>query len=182
MTVSGEVTAMIQQAVDHFGRIDLLINNAGQGYSSLVENINIEMFQYLFTLNVLGPLVAIQAVIPLMRQQGGGLIINISSGTSVAAYPRVGAYSATKRALNGISLTARAELAQDNIRVSLLHPYMTATNFFDNLLAKDDKEGIPTRPGAPVPDSPESVAQKILEIIDSEAAETIMHEWKNGRK
>lgn len=82
MSKIDEAREMIRKAHDRFGRIDVLINNAGQGYGAPVEKIDIGKYRYLFDLNVLGPLVAMQTVIPIMRRQGGGTIINISSGTS----------------------------------------------------------------------------------------------------
>jgi NAD(P)-dependent dehydrogenase (short-subunit alcohol dehydrogenase family) len=78
---------------------------------------------------VVGALTAMQAVIPLMREQGGGVIINISSGTTKMVIPNVGPYASTKAALNTLTLTARLELAPDNIRVGLVYPGITATDF-----------------------------------------------------
>ena len=113
----------------HFGRIDGLINNAGRSYAAAIEEIEPELFDEIFHLNVLGPIVAMQAVIPLMRAQGGGSIVNINSGTAFMTIPQYSVYSASKRALMGFSLTARAELEKDPIVVSEIYPYITATNF-----------------------------------------------------
>jgi NAD(P)-dependent dehydrogenase (short-subunit alcohol dehydrogenase family) len=78
-----EIKKMIEQTQDHFGRIDILINNAGQGYDAPVERTDIDTFHYIFDLDVVGPLVTMQQIIPIMRKQGGGAIINISSGTAL---------------------------------------------------------------------------------------------------
>jgi short-subunit dehydrogenase len=82
MKVIPEIRSMVEQTAEHFGRVDILINNAGQGYDASIEGTNIDILHYIFDLEVVGPLVAMQQVIPHMRRQGGGAIINISSGLS----------------------------------------------------------------------------------------------------
>jgi NAD(P)-dependent dehydrogenase (short-subunit alcohol dehydrogenase family) len=94
----------------HYDRVDGLINNAGRSYAASVEEIDPAAFDEIFHLNVLGPIVAMQAVIPLMRAQGGGSIVSINSGTAFMTVPQYSVYSSSKRALLGFSLTARAEL------------------------------------------------------------------------
>lgn len=168
-----EVQSMVKKVIDHFGRVDILINNAGQSEESLVEEIDLSRFRYLLELHLMAPLIAMQSVIPAMRAQGGGMIINISSGTSFLYLPTVGAYSATKRALNGLSLTARAELKKDHIRVSVVHPYITATRFHKVLHIHEN---------LPAPDSPQFVAHKIEEAILSEKAEIFAHDWMRKNK
>ena len=137
------VKALVEQTKQHFGRIDILINNAGQSVYAPIEHISVEQYQQIIELNLFGVLYAMQAVIPIMRAQGDGLIINISSNVSKMAIPNIGAYASTKYALNGLTLTARAELAADNIRVSLMHPGLTATGFGGNALVSHP-EGRPT--------------------------------------
>src|SRR5207253_1933120 len=99
-----------------------LINNAGQGYDAMIEKINSKTYHYIFDLDVVGPLIAMQEVIPLMHEQGGGAIVNISSGTALMSLPSMGAYSSLKRALVGLSLTANEELKNENISVSVVFP------------------------------------------------------------
>jgi len=106
-----------------------------------------------------------QAVIPLMRPQGGGTIVNISSGTTRMILPGVGAYASTKAALNMLSQVARAELAADNIVVSLIYPYITATEFHRALRAGAPRGGV--RPGMPAGHSAEFVAEHILRCIET---------------
>jgi short-subunit dehydrogenase len=114
-----------------------------------------------------------QAVVPKMQAQGGGVIINISSNVSKMAIPGIGAYASTKYALNGLSLTARNELAAENIRVVLFHPGRTSTDFGKNALVEENMRN--WRPGGnqpmPAPDSAEAVAHKILEAAITEPAE-----------
>jgi len=101
---------------------------------SSLESMDIREYRDLLELNVIGPIVAMQAAIPLMRAQGGGTIVNISSGTTLMYAPGLSGYSATKRALNGLTLTARNELAADKIVVSLVHPYVTKSDFYKNMV------------------------------------------------
>ncbi len=103
--------------VQKFGRVDILVNNAGQGLLAPVEKIDIEQYKSIMDLNVYGVVRAMQDVIPQMRSQGGGLILNVSSMVSKNYYPGLAAYASTKYALNAISLTARQELAGDKIIV-----------------------------------------------------------------
>ena len=176
MTDPAQVQALIERADERFGRIDILINNAGQAAVGPVATVNPEHYRRVIELNLLGPLHAVQAVVPKMRAQGGGVIINISSSVSKMAIPGIGAYASTKYALNGLSLTARNELESENIRVLLFHPGMTATDFGKNALSENPGDG--PRPNSdqprPKPDSAEAVAHKILEAAVSEPAESGM--------
>lgn len=90
MTKGSEIKRMVEQTEKHFGRIDVLVNCAGQGYDAPVEKTDINIFQHIFDLDVVGPLVAMQQVIPIMRKQGGGTIVNISSGTALMYLPNNG--------------------------------------------------------------------------------------------
>jgi len=74
----------------HYGRIDGLVNNAGRSYAATVEEIDPALFDEIFHLNVLGPIVAMQSVIPILRRQGGGSIVNINSGTAFMTIPQYG--------------------------------------------------------------------------------------------
>jgi short-subunit dehydrogenase len=163
------VQAMVKQVYEHYGRIDILVNNAGQGMHVPVEHANIEQYRALFQLNVIGVLTAMQAVIPLMRAQGGGLIINISSGTTTAVIPNVAPYASTKAALNTLTRAARLELAPDNIRVGLVFPGITITDFIKNAASVQvsNEQMNHMLQG----ETPEQVAEKIVEAISTEAAE-----------
>ena len=178
MTKEGEIRKMVGMTKDHFGRIDILINNAGQGYDAPVEKIDVDTFRHVFELDVVGPVIAMQRVIPVMRSHGGGTIVNISSGTALMHLPNMGAYSSLKRALAAISLTAREELKNDNIVVSVMYPYITLTEFEKNTI-KDVAESDDGQKGGPPfpPDTAEYVAGKILEGMESGEAEIFAHDW-----
>jgi short-subunit dehydrogenase len=179
MTRVCEIERMVKQTEEHFGRIDVLVNCAGQGYDVPVEKTDIDTLHYIFDLDVVGPLVAMKQVIPIMKKQGGGAIVNVSSGTALMYLPYTGAYSGLKRALANISLTAREELKKDNIIVSVVYPYMTLTNFEENTIKDFVPNGSEQQGGGPPfpPDTAEYVAQKILEGIESGDAEIFPHDW-----
>ena len=171
MTDIASVRSAIQQIHDHYGRIDGLINNAGRSYATSVEEIDPELFDEIFHLNVLGPIVAMQSVIPVMRAQGVGAIVNINSGTAFMTIPGYSVYSASKRALLGFSMTARLELQKDGIVVSEVYPYITATNFGKARMGShEDKGGGPASDYANG-DTPEFVAGLILKAIEEGQAQ-----------
>jgi short-subunit dehydrogenase len=155
------------------------IKNAGQGYDAPIEKMNISTVRYIYDLNILGPLFAMQQVIPFMKNQGGGTIINISSGTALMHLPDMSAYSSSKRALAGISLAARQELMDDAIVVSVVYPYITITDFEKNTIREspDDEDGQQDVSGPYPQDSAEYVAHKILEGITSGETEIFAHDW-----
>ena len=176
-----DVKNMVKQAYEHFGRIDILVNNAGRGYDVPVEKTDIEIFHYLFDLDVVGPLVAMKEAIPLMRRQGGGTIVNVSSGTALMYLPDNGPYSGLKRALAHISLTARTELEKDKIVVSVVYPYITLTDFEKNTIKdaslQEHEETPEAQEAFSKADPPEYTAQRIVEGIESGEAEIFGHDW-----
>lgn len=165
-----DITNMINKTIEKYGRIDILINNAGQGMYGPVEKIDIEQYKQIMDLNVYSVIRAMQAVIPHMRKQGQGMIVNISSGLTKMYVPGISAYSSTKYVLNVISLIARQELEKDHIIVSMVEPNMTATNFTKNSIGKRPDFSTAGRQ-IPKIDPPEKVAVVIANIIKSEAAE-----------
>ncbi len=125
-----QVEALAGAAIAQFGRVDALVNNAGYGQMGPVELIPAPAAQRQFQVNLLGPLALIRALVPMMRDQGGGRIINISSLGGRLAFPFGGLYSASKFALEGLSDALRMELAPFNIKVSVIEPGPVSTNFF----------------------------------------------------
>ncbi|MBW4523655.1 MAG: SDR family oxidoreductase [Phormidium tanganyikae FI6-MK23] len=126
-----QVKALAKTAIDKFGRVDVLVNNAGYGQMGPVELIPIEAVQRQFQVNVIGAIGLIQEVIPVMRDQGGGKIINVSSLGGRIAFPFCGMYSASKFALESLSDSLRRELEPFNIRVSVIEPGPVSTEFFE---------------------------------------------------
>lgn len=172
MRKSANIIDLIETVREKFGRVDILINNAGQGLRSAVADVDMEDYRTIMELNVFSVVEAMQAVIPIMRKQGRGMILNVSSMVSKNYIPYISAYASTKYALNAISLTARQELAGDGITVSVFYPKMTATDFGANARGQtyDSRAG---RPGVSA-DTPEEVAEAIAEQIETEAAEASM--------
>jgi short-subunit dehydrogenase len=126
-----QVKALAKTAIDKFGRVDVLVNNAGYGQMGPIELMPIEAAQRQFQVNVIGAIALIQALIPVMRDQGGGKIINVSSLGGRIAFPFCGMYSASKFALESLSDTLRRELEPFNIRVSVIEPGPVSTEFFE---------------------------------------------------
>lgn len=116
------VQATIETILKKEGRIDALINNAGYGLVGVEECVTISEAQHLFDVNFFGALRLIQAVLPTMRQQKSGHILNISSGVGVHSLPGLGLYSASKFALEGLSESLAATLSHWNIKVSIIEP------------------------------------------------------------
>jgi len=182
MTEIPQVKRMVERTREHFGRIDILINNAGRGYDAPVEKIDIRILRYIYDLTIVGPLVAMQQVIPIMRKQGGGTIINLSSGTALMDLPGMSPYASSKKALAGISLAARQELQGDGIVVSVAFPYITLTEFEKNTIRAVPVPEDQIEPTGPYPsDSAEFVAQKIVDGILRGEAEILSHEWQKNR-
>jgi short-subunit dehydrogenase len=175
MSNEKSIKQMIIKTKKHFRRIDILINNAGQGYDAPVEKTDMKIVQKIFNLDVAGPLLAMQAVIPVMKKLGGGAIVNVSSGTALMALPNMGVYSSMKRALAGLSLAAREELKKDNIKVSVVYPYVTETNFEKNTIRWQKHEWTGKLPHPA--DSAEFAAAKILEAVETGNAEILAHKW-----
>lgn len=123
------VERMMRAAHERFGRIDVLINNAGFGYYGTVEKTPQSIVREIFDLNFEAPLLAVQLAIPIMRAQGGGHIINISSVAGKRGLPLSGIYCATKFALHGLSEALRLEVRNDNIQVTIINPAATHSEF-----------------------------------------------------
>jgi len=118
----------IQTIVAQAGRIDVLVNSAGVTLLGATEETSIAEAQSLFDTNVLGILRTTQAVLPHMREQGAGRIVNVSSVLGFLPAPYMGLYSASKHAVEGLSETLDHEVRQFGIRVALVEPSFTKTN------------------------------------------------------
>jgi short-subunit dehydrogenase len=182
MAKTFEVKRVVTEVSDHFGKIDILVNNAGVGYDAFVEKIDADTFHYVFDLDLVGPVVAMQQVIPHMKQQGGGVIVNVSSAVALMTLPNNAPYASIKRALAVVSLTAREELKKDKIIVSVVYPYITLTNFERNTIRDVPVPESELEPHGPFPpDSADYAAQKIIEGIESGEAEIFAHDWLKQR-
>ncbi len=129
VTRPDSIREAIGQVIRGCGRIDVLVNNAGYAVRGAVEEVPVEQAQQMFDANVFGVMRMVQAVVPYMRQQKAGRIINISSVSGKLVTPANGIYSASKFALEGLSDALRMELAPFGIQVALVEPGSTRTPF-----------------------------------------------------
>jgi NADP-dependent 3-hydroxy acid dehydrogenase YdfG len=134
MTDPAQVRNMVQATVERFGRLDILINNAGLGMYSSFANADPENIERLVATNWLGPMHAAHAAIPHMRRQGSGQIINVSSVAGKIAIPWMTVYCSTKFALNALSYGLRMELEKENIQVISVCPGRVKTPFTENAI------------------------------------------------
>ncbi|MBF4575572.1 SDR family oxidoreductase [Frondihabitans sp. VKM Ac-2883] len=165
VTDQEQVAAMVKTTLDAFGRVDVLVNNAGQGLQATTEQISLDDFRGVLELNLVAPLALMQAVLPAMRRQGAGRIVNVSSGTTFADVPGTGGYVASKIALERLSAIAQNELEGTGVTVSTMIPFATNTEFLSSIRAgRADAEAMTS--GATF-DAPEQVADAILELIET---------------
>ncbi len=125
------VEAMVTATVDTFGRLDVLVNNAGYGVYGQVTDVDEGDMRALFDVNFYGPWYGMLAAAPVMKAQGAGHIFNVSSVIGKRGTPMHGAYCATKFAVCGLTESARVELRPHGVWVTLVCPSLTDTEFFD---------------------------------------------------
>ena len=154
------VRAMVDDVAARWGRLDVLVNNAGRGFAATLEQTTAEELRALMELNAVAVLGVTQAALPIMRRQGRGHIINISSVVGRRAVPYRAAYSATKFALGALSEALRVELTGTGIAVTLVYPIRTDGTEFHEV----EVQKVPWRPLGPV-QSAERVARSILRCV-----------------
>lgn len=129
-----EIDRVIGLTMHHFQRIDIWINNAGHGILDAAGTANMAQVRETFETNFFGAMEAMQAVLPIMKQQGAGAIINVSSVAGHIPIPFHGVYSATKFAMNALGKAARIELASSGINVLTVCPGYVRTDFAENAI------------------------------------------------
>ena len=130
----------VRQTLAHFGRIDVLVNNAGVIQAGPVAHMNVQDFENALNVHFWGPLYMVLEAVPHMRAQGGGRIVNIASIGGKVAVPHLVPYSASKFALVGLSDGLRTELAQANIKVTTVCPWLIRTGSYLNVQLKGQHE------------------------------------------
>jgi 3-oxoacyl-[acyl-carrier protein] reductase/7-alpha-hydroxysteroid dehydrogenase len=128
LTNAEEMAKAIQDIQDQYGRIDILVNNAGVSDSTKIDDYKAEQFEKVMKLNVSAIFNAIQPVVKIMKEQGGGCILNTSSMVSISGQPGGVAYPTSKFAVNGLTLSLARELGPSNIRVNAVAPGITKTD------------------------------------------------------
>jgi len=177
VTDKAAAAAAVAETIRRFGRIDVAVNNAGYGLFGAIEEVSEAEARAQIETNVFGALWVTQAVLPQMRAQGSGHIIQVSSIGGVNAFPTIGLYHASKWALEGFSQALAAEVAELGIKVTIVEPggfatdwsgpsaqHATALPAYDPIRAARAK----FRTGF-VPGDPEATGPAILKVVDAEA-------------
>jgi NAD(P)-dependent dehydrogenase (short-subunit alcohol dehydrogenase family) len=174
--------AAVRLAHDHFGRLDVVVNNAGYGVSGAIEELTEEQARRQIEVNLFGALWVTQAALPLLREQRSGWIVQVSSIGGLAAFPLTGIYHASKWALEGLSETLRQEVEPFGIRVLMVEPSGFRTDWAGSSMdraepieAYDQIEAIARRREAQrednngsQPGNPELAARALLDALDRE--------------
>ncbi|MGK5638659.1 SDR family NAD(P)-dependent oxidoreductase [Streptomyces sp. URMC 126] len=177
VTDRAAATAAVSRAAETFGRLDVVVNNAGYGLFGMVEETTEEQARAQLDTNLFGPLWVTQASLPYLRAQGGGHLLQVSSLGGLAAFPTLGLYNASKWALEGMSEALAQEIAPFGIHVTLLEPGPYDTDWSGASAVRT--EPLPAyepvraarRAGASArtPQSARDTAPVILELVDAEA-------------
>jgi NAD(P)-dependent dehydrogenase (short-subunit alcohol dehydrogenase family) len=177
VTSDRQVGRVVSETLGRHGRIDAVVNNAGYGLWGPLEDLTVDEVRVQVDTNVVGPLRLSQAVLPAMRKQGFGTIVNVGSISGITGTPAGGAYSASKAALLQLSRIMRIEVAQFGVRVVLVEPGLYATDFHTSQVdgARVGREDSPyrsnvqrmlqRRPRRPVGQNPRGCALLIANII-----------------
>lgn len=178
LTGTEGIQRAVEEVLDRFGRIDVLVNNAGYGQVGAVEETTDEELRSIFEVHVFGPAALARAVLPAMRKQRSGAIVQVSSFGGQVAYPGFSAYCATKFALEGFSEALAAEVAPMGVKVLIVEPGAFRTGFSGGLVesqafpeyqatvgpTREMIKGIDgTQPGDPT-----KAAEAILTALDAE--------------
>lgn len=177
VTNNEDIKLAVNHAIEKFGRIDVLINNAGFGHVGALEEITENDIRRSFDTNVFGLIEVTRAVLPTMRNQQSGYILNLSSVAGIAAIPGAGIYAATKFAVEGLSEALAAEIAPFNIKLTLIEPGAFRTQFangslktaipmkeYDGIL--DNTRKLYQTIGGNQPGDPDKAAKIMIELVD----------------
>ena len=148
VTRGAQIRSAVGLTLERFGRIDVLVNNAGYGYFSLQEDGDIDEIRRMFETNVFGLIRLTQAVLPAMRQAGSGVVVNLSSVAGRVAFPRSGFYNASKFAVEALSEALYYEVAPLGIRTVVVEPGSFATDFVPRSAVREEKMNDPASPYA----------------------------------
>jgi NAD(P)-dependent dehydrogenase (short-subunit alcohol dehydrogenase family) len=172
--------AAVRQAHEQFGRLDVVVNNAGYGVSGAIEELSEEQARRQIEVNLFGALWVTQAALPILRDQGSGWIVQVSSIGGLAAFPLTGIYHASKWALEGFSETLRQEVEPFGIKVLMVEPSGFRTDWAGSSMDRADPidayqgiEAIAERRASQQqenngsqPGNPDLAAQALLDTLD----------------
>jgi NAD(P)-dependent dehydrogenase (short-subunit alcohol dehydrogenase family) len=161
VTDDRSVSDAIQRIISEIGKIDVLVNNAGYGLVGAFEDLSMEEIKSQYETNVFGLMRVTQKVLPIMRKQESGIIVNVSSGAGIFGYPGGSAYVSTKFAVEGLTESISYELESFGIKVVLIEPGFIRTNFANAMiLAKKAQD----------PNSPYSAMMQTIQSNSGEMA------------
>ena len=170
-----QVQQAVPQAYAHFGRLDVLVNNAGTSLFAATEEASDEQIRDIFDANYLGMIRVLRAALPLLRQQGSGHILGVSSGLGITAMPLIGIYSATKWAVEALHEALAQEVRPFGLRVTLVEPGAYATDFGKSSKIADAlgpyvdfRNQFLTRLANMESGDPEATAEAVLKLVDTE--------------
>ncbi len=166
---AGDVTVLVGGAVERLGSVDVLVNNAGISVFGEEARTSVDDYRDLMSVNFFGALHSMREVLPFMRRQGSGLIVNVASVAALHGVPYLAAYCASKAALVALSQSLRAELHGSGVRIMIVYPGYTETEIFE----REKKVGGARRPPGKYA-SAADVAEAITRAIDTDARDLYM--------
>jgi NAD(P)-dependent dehydrogenase (short-subunit alcohol dehydrogenase family) len=170
VTDDGSVKNAIQSIKAEANRIDVLVNNAGYGINGAFEDLAMEEIRAQYETNLFGVIRVTQAVLPIMRKQKSGIIVNISSGAGRFGYPGGSAYVSTKFAIEGLSESMAYELEPFGIRVVLVEPGVIRTNFVNSMVAAKKSQD----PNSPYSQLMQNVATSFQQMLEGGSSSDVV--------
>lgn len=167
-----DMERLVAAAVDRFGRLDVVVCNAGFGIAGTIDDITPQQMRELIDINYMGTFYAARAAMRVFRRQGSGHVIIVSSIVGKRGVPYMGAYSATKFAQDGLAQCLRCEVSGSNIHVTVVYPVSTETEFFD-VMARET--GMPVARAAGPRQTANVVANAIARAIERPVPEVFPH-------
>jgi NAD(P)-dependent dehydrogenase (short-subunit alcohol dehydrogenase family) len=170
-----QVQQVVHEAYTHFGNLDVLVNNAGVSLFAATEEASDEQIRDLFDTNYLGMVRVLRAALPLLRKQGSGHILGVSSGLGISALPLIGFYCATKWAVEAMHEALAQEVRQFGLKVTLVEPGAYATDFGKSATIADAlgpyaefRRQFLTRLANLESGDPDATAEAVLKLVDAE--------------
>ncbi len=154
------IRRFVGAALEEMNGLDVLVNNAGVGFQGPVEAVEPEDYDRVMKTNLEGAFWLIREVVPILKQQGGGMIVNVSSLAGYAGLPRWSLYHMSKFGLRGLTESLRVELKPHGIHVMGVYPGPVRTGFFRNAVIRDGSDALPSRGRGFI--SPERMARAIV--------------------
>lgn len=194
VTLSGEIEDAVRHTMDRYGRIDVLVNNAGYAVGGFIDDVPIEAWRAQMETNFIGLAAMTRAVLPAMRAQGSGTIIQIGSVSGRFGFPGYGAYAASKFAVEGFSESLRHEMAPHGIQVALVEPGAYRTPIWDKGFAdihgksdsphRDTMNAVLTysRKTAETAPDPQQVADLVVKLADRRHLSRLRYPIGRGAK